>query len=241
MTQAQGSHPAHARLSSWLRCQMEAGALQPGDRLPSEHELAAQHGVSRTTVRRALQSLQTASLIHRRRGSGTFVSSLPLQQGLGDLRSFTKVISDLGLVPGIRDIVIEVDPDPPADARAFLLTSPLRMIRRVRLADGEVFSVSYSWVSDATGRKLDGAALERKQSLYRVLEEDCRITIARARETIRAEPAQLSDAQLLGVAEGAPVIVIYRWAEDRSGGPVEFARAASPWNRHEYTVTLVRT
>ena len=232
--------PSHARLSLWLSEQIELGVFAPGDRLPSEHDLAERHAVSRTTVRRALQTLETAGRIHRRQGSGTYVSSTPLQQALSDLRSFTTVISDLGRAPGLREVAITADLHPPDDARSFLSGDPLWLARRVRLADGDVFSVSYSWLPDDVGRDLTAATIERRLSLYRVLEEDFGVVISEAREAIRAEPASIEDAARLGVEPRSPIIAIYRWSRDRAGTPVEFARSVSPGDRHEYVVTLRR-
>lgn len=237
---AETDMPAHLRLSLWVREQIDQGHLQPGDRLPSEHELAAQHDVSRTTVRRALQSLESANRVHRRRGAGTYVSNPQLRQGVGDLRSFTQVIRDLGREPSTRDVTVEIDPDPPVEAREFLPGSLLWLVRRLRLADEEIYSVSYSWLPDSVGRKLDADTVAEKTSLYRVLEEDFGVRIIHAREAIRAEAAGREDAALLQIPERTPLITIYRWTSDARGAAVEYGRAASPGDRHEYVVTRRR-
>lgn len=70
------------RLAALLAAQVEQGALRPGDRLPTEQQLAAQHGVSRTVVREAVHQLKSRGLLLSRQGSGVFVAPPALNQPL---------------------------------------------------------------------------------------------------------------------------------------------------------------
>lgn len=70
------------RLASLLAAQVESGALQPGDRLPTEAQIAVQHGVSRTVVREAVHQLKSRGLLRSRQGSGVFVAVPPVNQPL---------------------------------------------------------------------------------------------------------------------------------------------------------------
>ncbi|MGJ7546379.1 FadR/GntR family transcriptional regulator [Variovorax sp. LT1R16] len=70
------------RLASRLGSQIESGALRPGERLPTEQQLATEHGVSRTVVREAVHQLKSRSLVVSRQGSGVFVAQTPLNQPL---------------------------------------------------------------------------------------------------------------------------------------------------------------
>ncbi len=65
------------RLAALLRGQIDAGALRPGDRLPTELQLAHAHGVSRTVVREAVHQLRSRNLVHARQGSGVYVAAAP--------------------------------------------------------------------------------------------------------------------------------------------------------------------
>lgn len=232
--------PAHARLSQQLRDEIERGVWEVGDRLPSEHELGERYQVSRTTVRRALQSLEASNLVYRRQGAGTFVAERQLSHGLGDLRTFTQVIRDRGLRPGTRDVHVELDPHPPVEAVDFLPSAVLWKVRRLRTVDDRPLSVADSWLPDEIGRQVDPDRLESVLSLYRVLEEDLGVIPQQAVESIRAEPARSDEAVLLGVPHASPLIVIYRWTRDARHAPLELARSASPGDRHEYVVTLRR-
>ncbi len=84
------------RLASLLAAQLDSGALGPGDRLPTETQIALQHGVSRTVVREAVHQLKSRGLVRSRQGSGVFVAAPPLHQPLAFdpsvLESMTAVI-----------------------------------------------------------------------------------------------------------------------------------------------------
>ena len=70
------------RLAGLLGAQIESGALRPGDRLPTEQQLALAHGVSRTVVREAVHQLKSREMVRSRQGSGVFVAPPPLNQAL---------------------------------------------------------------------------------------------------------------------------------------------------------------
>src|ERR1700712_4138180 len=70
------------RLAARLQQQIDGGVLAPGDRLPTEQQLAASHGVSRTVVREAVHQLKSKSLVQSRQGSGVFVAQRPVNQPL---------------------------------------------------------------------------------------------------------------------------------------------------------------
>jgi GntR family transcriptional regulator, transcriptional repressor for pyruvate dehydrogenase complex len=84
------------RLASLLAAQLDSGVLEPGDRLPTEAQIALQHGVSRTVVREAVHQLKSRGLVRSRQGSGVFVASRPVHQSLAFdptvLESMTAVI-----------------------------------------------------------------------------------------------------------------------------------------------------
>ena len=70
------------RLAIVLGRQIDSGALQPGDRLPTEQQLASSHGVSRTVVREAVHQLKSRQLVVSRQGSGVYVAQAPINQPL---------------------------------------------------------------------------------------------------------------------------------------------------------------
>lgn len=230
---------AYEAVAAALRTQILDGSYVAGAKLPSEESLRAQFGVSRNTVRLALDRLEVANLVTRRRGSGTYVSSdTGISHSLGSLRSFTDVVSDLGLAPGISHVEVRIDPLPPGESVGLFPSERAWLVRRVRSGNGDPFALLDSWLPEPFGSLIDPAELERRQSLYRILAEDHDIVVAEATESIHAEAADEYEAKVLDVAVGSPLIVIRRWTYDRDGRPVEYTRGAGRGDRYRYVVKL---
>lgn len=223
--------PAHERLSETLKRQITDGTLRPGSQLPGEMELAEQHGVSRTTVRRALDTLAHASLVDRHQGRGTFVADSRIDQTLGDLFSFTEIIQQMGMEPGISNVRVAVDPIPPHEAHDFLPGGHLWLVERVRTGNNKPVALMRSWLPDAVAWELSAEELQERQSLYDIL-RDQGVRPTRTSETIMAEAATAEDAALLGIAPGSPLLTICRWASDSRGQPIEYVRSSSPGDRY---------
>ncbi len=130
---------AEQALRSWLA----PGGHRKGDRLPPEHELASMLGVSRGTLRTALQRLETSGEIVRRQGSGTFVGRVAhpaaLHEGLERLESYSSLARSRGVELGVRDLRIERSPLGPELARLLGADpgTPAVTLSRILLADGE--------------------------------------------------------------------------------------------------------
>src|ERR1700744_2124189 len=94
----------HAQIEDWLAGEIAVGALVPGDRLPTEHDLAAWFGVSRMTLRHALAQLTRRGLVTRAVGrhGGTFVAAPKLEQDLTTLAGFSEQLRRHGMVAGAR-------------------------------------------------------------------------------------------------------------------------------------------
>lgn len=142
-----GSVPAYLQLAADLadRCEQLPG----GSRLPSEHELAAEHGVSRITARAALQELEQRHVVRRRRGSGTFVASrIPYPVRAGMAPSWTAIVNASGHTACHRLESVETVRAPAAVSRALLMPPGRRVVRieRLGLVDGELATHQVSHV-----------------------------------------------------------------------------------------------
>ncbi len=230
--------PAYHQVANALRQRITEGTLGPRDRLPSEAELVEHFGVSRNTVRQALDVLHSANLISRQQGRGTFVAAQGLSHVIGELKSLTDVLLERGLQPGIREITITPDHRAPDDATEFLRTPNLWCVDRLRTVDGRPFCAMSSWVTHDLGSQLRPHHLAGQGSLYRCLSERFGVHLKEATEIIRAEAATRQEAKRLEIAPAAPLIVTYRWASDQTGRPVEYVRAATPGDRYQYVATL---
>ena len=100
--------PKYYQLAEILQHKIEGGEWQPHDALPAERELETIYGVSRTTVREALNHLAKQGYIYRAHGKGTFVARPKLRQSLHLLQSFTNDIASRGFVAGQQ--ILEIKP-----------------------------------------------------------------------------------------------------------------------------------
>lgn len=232
------SDPAYHRVADALRSEIDAGRLARGQKLPGEHELARTYAVSRNTIRQALDVLSAANIVRRQQGKGTFVAEQGISHLLGDLRSFTQVMTDLGMTPGIRDVSLTIDPEPPPAVRGFLPGSRMWLARRVRTSSSRPFCLMCSWLPDAIGAALNERDLQQHQSLYSLLTQQLNLVPREATEVIRAEAATTQEAATLDIANGSPLLTIYRWTHDHRGQPIEYVRSVSPGDRYEYIAKL---
>ena len=216
----------HGQIEDWLAELISVGRLAPGDRMPTEQDLAAWLGVSRMTLRHALASLARRGLVTRtvgRRG-GTFVAESKLEQDLTTLASFSEQLRRHGMVAGARVLSATERPAGPVAAAALEVAegAPLYEVRRVRLGDGRPIALEHSLFPAATFPGMLDCRLDG--SLYELLEANYGQRPWRARESLEPVTAGVREAEALEVAEGAPLMLVERVAYAQTGQPVEFAR-----------------
>jgi GntR family transcriptional regulator len=216
----------HAQIEDWLAGAIAAGELAAGDRLPSEHDLAAWLGVSRMTLRHALSELTQRGLVIRTvgRNGGTFVAEPKLDQDVTTLAGFSEQLRRHGMVAGARVLAAGQVQAGPAAAAALGLSAgdPVHEVRRIRLADGAPMVLEHSLFPlalfpDLLDCRLDG-------SLYELLTDRYGQRPHRAKESFEPVIAGVREAEALEVDEGAPLMLVERTAYSRTGLPLEFAR-----------------
>jgi GntR family transcriptional regulator len=229
--------PMYQVISRDLRGQIEGGTLRPADRLPGEYALAEQYGVSRMTVRQALDHMVADRLVERRRGAGTFVApSAGSVRRLNRLRPFRE---DMGLEG--RDIrtrmLVQERRLPPAGVRDRLRLrrgQEVIRLRRLRLVEQAPMSLQDSWLPYSLAPSLARDAL-LEGSLYLTLRQRHGVDLRSAEQEITAVPATRELASLLDVEEDSPLIGGIRLAIDGDGLPVEYAES---WSHPELRIVV---
>lgn len=177
-----------SKVASDLRQALSQGTYLPGDRLPTEAELADQYGVSRPTLRSALRELEARSLVRTQHGVGTFVTERPaIQAGLERLESITDSIRAMGRVPGMEYRSRVIRPLLPDELAKMGLPSESRALelRRSVLADGEVVAYSYDLMPIGVfPEDLDPAELTG--SIFRFLRDRLGVYASRAIAEVHA-------------------------------------------------------
>ncbi len=194
--------PLHHQLQEQLRAAIDAGDIPPGERLPSELDIAAQTGVSRTTVRRAMEELVHAGLIHRQRGRGSYVVRPPDDAADAVMFRFTSPVLYTGSTAARweRRLLTVLSPvTAPRLARRFALPpqAPLMRLTRLCLLDGRPTALETSVLPQLTRGVVERALTDA--ALYRALERELRVHVSHAHDELRAITLSLRHAHLLRV------------------------------------------
>ncbi|MBO1077822.1 GntR family transcriptional regulator [Roseomonas haemaphysalidis] len=231
------------RIYLLLRDRIGSGALPAGDRLPGEPDLAAAYGVSRVTVRRALEQLVAEQLVERRPGVGTFVrAGLPaLGTTVLDFSDVFSHLKEMGRRTEVRLLSFDYLVPAAAVAAALGLAPGERAQRavRVRMLGDAPFSFLTTHVPERLGHTYSEAELA-SQPLLALLERSGAV-VGRARQSIGATLAGPEVAGLLQLEIGAPLLSLTRLVEDEAGRAVEHLHALYRPDRFSFEMQLQRT
>ena len=228
--------PLDRQIKSLIVQGLESGEWQPGEAIPSEAELATRYSVSQGTVRKAIDEMAAENLLIRRQGKGTYVATHD------DPRAFFRF---LRLIPLSGDV--EQSKSVPlecwrakagAEAARILklkLGDPIIIVRRVlQFADKPVVVDEIYLPGELfAGLTLD-VLKEHEGSLYSLFESRFHVPMIRAEERVRAVAADRGSAELLGVAEGSPLLSVERVSHSYGDKPVEWRRGLYSTVEHCY-------
>jgi GntR family transcriptional regulator len=231
--------PLYYQLKLALMKAIESGQLQPGQQLPNELQLADHYGISKITVRQALQGLESLGYIRREHGRGTFVRKLKVDQGPHELTSFSEEMRRRRASPTSRVLegAVRKAEGRVAEALEVAIGEPVFVLKRLRLADGEPMSVQTAHILLNLVPGLEKEELEN-QSLYQVLQARYGLQPARARETYFAVRAKAPAARLLGIAAGSAVFDVERITFLPNGKPFEFVQSTVRGDRYNIILEL---
>ena len=213
--------------------------LGVGTAIPSERQLSADLGVSRLTVRAALDDLAREGYLVRRRGSGTYVQQPKISQEL-TITSFSEDMRRRGMAPGSKTLSMETIL---AGARLgrFLQVSPsepILVIKRLRLADGETMAIETLHLPGHLVPGLTPKALSG--SFYELMSERYGIVIASGTQAIEPTVTNEEESAALGVPLHSPAFLFERTSRDQQGRTVEFVHSVYRGDRYRIVTELHR-
>jgi GntR family transcriptional regulator len=231
----------YARVETVLAGEITDGNLRIGDQLPTEDSLIARFGVSRITVRRAIQNLVSRGLVEIRRGKGTFVAAPRITQDLKELSGFVEDMHALGRKPTARVIGKEIVPANAIVARQLALTRGERVvrIRRVRLADGVPLSFDETYLPLEIGRKIITNNL-KVEPIFSLLERKYDVPLIEAEYKLDAVPADSEVASALRVKKQSPIFRIERTSYSTGSRPVDYERLHYRGDLVRFVTRLIR-
>ena len=229
--------PLFVQLKEALLHGLRSGMWSDDTPLPSERQMTIDLGVSRATVRQAIQELETEGWLLRKQGKGTFSNTAKVEQPLELLAGFTENMRAQGFEPSSNLLEQAMHPASEQVARHLrvLPGAPTITIRRVRLIEGEPLLYEVCHLNESLVPGL--AASEIVGSLYETLRSKYRIDLASGEETIEAVSATEEIAGLLHVSPGAPLVYTERSVLTDRGQPVEFTQR---WGRGDKSSFRVR-
>jgi len=213
----------YRELAAEVRVAVREGAYGEGGRLPSEEELATRHGVSRGTVRHALEVLRAEGVVTSRRGTRRVVLEHPPLQSFAELMSFTRWARSLGEEPGGRVVRQESRPSLPEESAQLRLAegAQVHWVLRARTLAGRPVMVERTAYSSAAGAIVSRMPVDTV-SISELLEREG-VVLADADHTVDLATADEEDAALLGCPVGTALLRERRRTTDPSGVPVEWS------------------
>ena len=233
------SPPLYQQVRELLRRQIESGQVAVGDTLPTEMVLKETFGVSRSTIRNAIQDLVGEGLLRAKPGVGTVVIRARPEKKQSMLRSLTEDLRRQGVSSQASVLKAElVEPTPSIrDQLQLLRGERVLHLTRLRKIAATPFALLNSYVPEAVGI---GPDEDFSGPLYELIERSHRLYIIYGKDTVGARGARDEEAKALGVEPGAPILFIRRTAFIEHDRPIEYVEAAIRSDLYEYQVTLPR-
>jgi DNA-binding GntR family transcriptional regulator len=232
-----GPIPLYFQISQRLEKAILEGDLPAGSRLENEVALGERLGLSRPTVRRAIQELVDKGLLVRRRGIGTQVVHGQVTRGV-ELTSLYDDLAQSGKKPSTTLLEMKVVSAEPMIAAALAVeeNAPTLHLRRIRFANNVAFAVMENWLpEDLIDMKVDDIV---EHGLYQVMRSRG-VTMRVAKQRIGARKATAEEANFLEIDKSSAVLTMDRTAYDNSGRAVEFGHHCYRPDLYSFEVTLV--
>lgn len=229
--------PLYFQVAQHLERVIEAGELPPGTRLDNEIDLAERLGLSRPTVRRAIQYLVEQGLLVRKRGVGTQVVHTKVRRSI-ELTSLYDDLAKAQQRPHTQVLRNTVEPAPDAVALALNLPegSPVVTLERLRYASNQPLALMRNYLPKGL-IELSTADLEER-GLYELLRGGG-VHLRIASQSIGARAATTAEARLLDERRGAPLLTMARTTYDDEGRIVEYATHLYRASIYAFELTLL--
>lgn len=232
--------PLYVQIREGLRREIEERILTPGDKLPSEDELADKYGVSRMTVRQGLMDLIDEGLLYRRHGLGTFVAQPQVERDHTGLTNFFENSRQKDVKASIQVLIADILPARLKVAKALnLKEGELAIhIKTLRFSDDIPVTVHDAYVPYRLFSQLLQEDLESRH-LWDYMEK-YGYKVKKAVQRLEAREADEELASLLKIEVSTPILYKERTVYSDDGTPVEFTYCYNRGDRYSLTVTLTR-
>ncbi len=232
------AQPVYLQLVDELTRLMSEGVLTEGQHLPAERVLAAELGVSRTTVKRAYDHLREAHNLSTHGRGGTVVRHAPrVAPELARLKGFSKEMEELGMTPSTQVLSRRIVLDRTmASVFKRPSTAQFLQITRVRLADGCPMSREVAWYDLTAAPEL--ADWDGQGSAYGLLQATCGIALERADQSVEAVMSDAEETRVFGFERPGPCLLLKRHTYATNGQLVEYVEGTFRGDAYAYRHTM---
>lgn len=233
--------PLYHKVYLLLKQRLQSGGFALNAAMPGENALASEYGVSRLTIRRSLEALESEGLIERRQGRGTFAAEgavLSAPQHSADIDTLMAHLARMGMHTQVNLLELDTVPATPQVAAQLELPTgaPVQRAVRVRSHQGLPFSYLVTYVPGEIGQRIRREDLGAKPLL--AIFRDLGVRVARAQQSISAVLAEPGTAGALDVPVGSALLSLQRLVRDDAGRPVEWLHALYRPDRYEYRLDM---
>jgi len=226
--------PKYQQLARAIERAIERGALPQHDALPAEREIASDMGISRITVRKAIDGLVHDGKLSRRQGAGTFVTGR-VEKPFSRLSSFTEDMAGRGLMATSAWVEKKTGVITPEESLNFGLgpSTPVYRLTRIRFADGKPMALETTIIPSSALPSIETI----EGSLYVALNESGHRPV-RALQRLRAVSFNAYQAKLLGAKEGDPGLFVERRGFLENGNTVEITQSYYRGDAYDFVAEL---
>jgi GntR family transcriptional regulator len=233
--------PLHHQLFKEIETEIISGKLAQGDFLGTETSLMEKYGVSCTTLRRALQHLAQSGYVYRKAGKGTFVRRININNSSPPLYSFVEEMESRGLKPKTYLLVLKTMKPSNLTAKKLEVSksNTVYYIKKLLEINARRVGIWDSYWQFDVGKRLSECDLDH--NLFDTVENNLGITLGEAEADFEAALATPEEAELIGIDEKSPMLVMWRTIYSLSGRPILFSRTAYRADSYQIHSRMVRS
>lgn len=219
------SLPIYIKIQNELKKEIDDGFLKNGDLVPSENELKDKYGVSRMTVRQALNNLVNDGYLYRHKGKGTFVSQRKIEKNIHGVRSFTEEMAETNRKVSSKILKFEKIIAPAAISDKLFLSKKeeVYQIERVRFGDDTPVLYEQLYIPVKLFKTIDENDL--KSSFYEYVEKQMGFQISHCLQSIEAIATPKEIYEILEIDQTVPTLLIVRNTFLSNGRPFEYVKS----------------
>ncbi len=209
MLKQSGVKPLYVQLKEIIAIKIERNELNPGDQIPTEAYLTEKYGVSRITVRKAIEDLVDDDILVRKQGKGTFVAVPKIERELITVNSFSNRMSKKGFIPGAKVLSKQLIIPNPTICKFLKIKENQEAIaiQRLRFLDNKPVAIEKSYMPyDSYPRVLE--ANINMGSLYKFLEEEYNVYPGKSEKTLEIVKCNEFEAKYLDIDVGEPLFLL---------------------------------